>query len=422
MHPEPPPGQGPVDPQGAFSPPNPPSGGGWDLPAHGVGPAPQGTPVQQGAPPQGPQGPMGPGRPPMGPPMMPPPGMGQMMPMMYPPPPPKKSVLSGFARMVFTTLASLILLGSIAMNVYLLAYVAATAGSDIETQTLVEGSAKQSIAVIPVKGMILDGSVETFEKMIQMAEKDAKIKAVVIEIDTPGGSVTASDEIYHRIVRFKAETGKPVVASMQSLATSGGYYIACAADYVVAQQSTMTGNIGVMMPRFDLSKFAQEHGIEDNSLHSTGSDFKTAGSMWKAETPEERAYIQGLIDTAFGQFKAVVVAGRGAKLDPDSQETVEQKVDRIANGKVYMAPEALRLGLIDAIGYRHDALGYVASTHGLSGAKVIRYEKPEGLFSSLGANLGLGTNESSGGVNVRVDARLIEEITRPRLMYMGRMN
>ncbi len=342
--------------------------------------------------------------------------------MYYPPPPPRKSMMSGFARMVFTTLASLILLGSIALNVYLLAFVAATTGSDIDRTVIAEGNAASTIAIIPIEGMILDKTVETFEKMIQQATDEADIKAVVLEIDTPGGSVTASDEIYHRIRRFREETGKPVIVSMQSLATSGGYYIACAADSVFAQPTTMTGNIGVMMPRFDLSKFANRYGIEDNSLHSTGSEFKTAGSMWKQETPAERAYIQGLIDDAFVQFKAVLRDGRGEKLMPNSQQSIDEKIDRIANGKVYMASDALKLGLIDAIGYRHDALSSVQQNHNLAGGQIIRLDKPASLFDGLSAKSGIGTAAAGDALNLRIDPALIEELTRPRLMYLWRMH
>jgi protease-4 len=351
--------------------------------------------------------------------------MGPGMPMMFPPPPPpqpRKPVFGTLARTVFTTLASLILLGSITLNLYLLALLAASTTADIKTRVLEEGKADEVIAVLPIEGMILDESSDTFEKMIRQVEKDANVKAILLEIDTPGGAVTASDEIYHRINRFQADhPGTPVVVSMRSLATSGGYYIACAADHVFAQQSTMTGNIGVMMPRFNLSKWANEHGIEDNSLHSTGADFKTAGSMWKAETPEERAYIQGLIDEAFSQFKHVVREGRGQRLDPSSDETLDQKLARIANGKVYMAPEALKLGLIDAIGYRSDALAYVKQAASLNSPKVVLYEKPDSLLSLFRSQSNLG-GQAGGLVNVQLDARLIEQLTRPRLMYLWRVN
>ncbi len=355
--------------------------------------------------------------------MNPPPGIPPMPPMMYPPPPPPRKPLFGaLARTIFTTLASLIVLGSISLNLYLLAYVAASSGSGIDVQTLEKGTGSDTIAIIAIEGMILDATVEAFDKMIQKVEDDASVKAVVLEIDTPGGAVTASDEIYDRIQRFRKDTSKPVIVSMQALATSGGYYIACAGDYIFAQKSTMTGNIGVMMARFNLAKWAQEHGIEDSSLHSTGSDFKTAGSMWKEETPEERAYIQGLIDEAFMQFKQVVREGRGPRLDPASQESEDEKVARIANGKVYMASEAHRLGLIDAIGYRHDALEYAKQAAGISSPRIVRYSQPKGPSFFIGFNVALRGSEASGPLNMQVDAKLLEQFTRPRLMYLWRVH
>lgn len=395
MVPQPPPGQGPIDPRGAFSPPPPPAGGPQFGPPHS---APQGPP---------------PGYPPM---MMPPP------PMFYPPaPPPQRS----FVRGIFTTLAMSIFGLSIALNVYLLFATALMSGSKhIKQETLTEGNLNEEIAVVPVSGIIRGETYKEFDRLVTQAEKDSNVKALILDVDTPGGEVGASDEIYQRILKFKAEKAKagmtaPVVATMGSLATSGGYYVSCAADYIVAQPTTLTGNIGVIMPRYNISKLCEKWGIEETTIASTGATFKNAGSMFQPEKPEDRAYIQNLIDQTFAQFKTVVTTGRGTNL--------KGTIDSIANGKVYTAGDAAKLGLIDKIGYLSDAVAKAAKMASLSKEHVVRYEEPPSLFDLLGSKSNLPAPGASGnvtvnGVNVTLDPKLIQEFTTPRMMYLWQGN
>ena len=161
---------------------------------------------------------------------------------------------------------------------------------------------------------------------------------MVFEIDSPGGTVTASDEIYNRIRRFKDEAPKrvPVVVSMGSLATSGGYYAACGADYVFAQPTTFTGNIGVLMPRYNFSKLMEKYGVEETTIVSTGAKYKNAGSSSSPRTSRGQEVHAATGRRAFTQFKQVVKNGRGSKLNGESEE--------IVNGKVYTAKEAKDLG------------------------------------------------------------------------------
>jgi protease-4 len=251
---------------------------------------------------------------------------------------------------------------------------------------------------------------------MKTAEADKNVKGIVIENDSPGGTVTASDEIHHRIMEFKkARPGVPVVASMGSLAASGGYYIACAADYVFAQPSTMTGNIGVLFPRYNVSRLADKWGIEETTLASTGAPYKNAGSMFKPEKPEDNAYFQDIIDKSFAQFKAVVQAGRGPKLS--------KSLDQIANGQIYLAPDALALGLVDKIGYIDDA--YAHAGQGLKKMQVVRYHNPPTLLEALGSKsnvgpIGASASAGSGGVNVQIDPQKVQEMLTPRMMYLWR--
>jgi protease-4 len=346
-------------------------------------------------------------------------------PMMFPPGmfAPRRS----FARTIFTTLATALFGLSITLNLYLLAFSVFSGGfgfshgQGIQQTVLVEGELKETVAVIPVSGMILGGTAERFNQILTAVEKDANVKAVVIDVDTPGGAVTPSDEIHARIDRFRQQyPNRPVVVTMGGLATSGGYYIACAGEYVFAQPTTLTGNIGVILPRYNLSKLANSYGVEEVTVAAPEGGFKNAGSPFTPINSRDDKYLQGLIDDAYGRFKTVVDTGRKGKLT----DTIE----KIANGKVYTAQEAKKLGLVDQLGYAIDAYDKAAALAHLSNKQVVKYDKAAGLFETL-----LGSESRSGlpqrsagggttinGINVNVSADLLDELNRPRLMYLWR--
>ncbi|MGN6726395.1 MAG: signal peptide peptidase SppA [Tepidisphaeraceae bacterium] len=329
-------------------------------------------------------------------------------PPMYAPP------RGGFARGIFNALAVTILGMSITLNIYLLIANGIFSSDHVRKTTLTEGDASNVIAVIPVEGTITESTAERFDQLAQAIASDASVKGIVVQIDTPGGSVTASDEIYDRILRLKKEKGLPVVASIGALGTSGGYYLSCAADKIVAERTSWTGNIGVLLPRYNIAELAQKYGVKETTLHSTGADFKDAGSMFKDDTPAQTAYWQNLVDQAFGTFKAVIATGR--KLD-------EATVDQIANGKVYTGPEAERLKLVDQIGYLNDAVQLAADQAGIGNVKpnVVKYELNKGLLESFGASGSMHTGGISSqidGVTVVIDRDLVDSVFSPRLMYL----
>lgn len=338
------------------------------------------------------------------------------MPPMMPPPPmfmqPARE--RSFARAIFMTLATTIFGLSLAANVYLLLFSGLMSGGMSARQsTLVEGDPLERVAIIPINGVIMTEASQQFERFMRMAEADKNLKAIVLEIDSPGGTVTASDEIHHRIMQFKVNRpGVRVVATMGSLAASGGYYVACAADYVFAQPTTMTGNIGVLFPRYNVSRLADKWGIEETTLESTGADYKNAGSMFQPEDPKDIAYFQAIIDKSFTQFKNVVKDGRGNKLT--------KPLDEIANGQIYLGPDAKQLGLVDQIGYLSDAYGHAAQ--GLKKPQVVRYQNPPSLFEALAAksNVGAVSASAGGGVNVQLDWQKLQELTTPRMLYLWR--
>lgn len=353
------------------------------------------------------------------PPMMPPP-------MFFPPPPPPRQGRS-FVRGIFTTLGLGIFSISLMLNFYLLIFsgvggVMSGSGASARQSVIEAGDPTETIAVIPVYGVIMDDQAAQFDRFISMAEEDEDVKAVIIAVDSPGGSVTASDVIHHRIQAFKQSRNIPVVISMGSLAASGGYYIACAGDHVVAQPTTLTGNIGVLLPSYNVHELADEWGIRETTIHSSGSDFKNAGSMFQPPTTQETDYFQDIIDQAFAQFKKVVQAGRTGKgsFNP-------AKLDEIANGKIYTASDAKALGLIDQIGYEEDALATAQQLASLSSPHIVQYHNPPTLFDVLSSQASTATPQSAAGVkldasgvNLKIDMETIHELSTPRMMYLWR--
>lgn len=380
MTPQPPPGQGPIDPQGAFVPP--PTPGGRD---DAVGPASASAPGR-GASSCAPGYPF---------------AVTQPYPPMYPyppyppfgPPPPRR-------RSLLRTLAVLLLFGGFGLSLLLNALWVFRAGGDADapvlTQTLVKGDATKIVAVVTLAGEIDGAAAARFRNVLDKVEADANVQSLVVEIDTPGGEVTASDEMYDRLLRYKArrkQGGKPgtVVIAMKSMATSGGYYVACAGDHLVAEPTTLTGNIGVLMPRFNFSGLMDKYGVRETTVVATGADFKHVGSPFQPDTPAVEAYLREQIDQAFARFKQVVTTGRGSNIAGKDKD--------IFNGKVFTAADAKTLGLIDQVGYPDDAYSYAVGT---SGAQVVRYREPSpGLFGMLlgggGATSPLSPAQSAGG-------------------------
>jgi protease-4 len=399
MTPQPPPGQGPIDPRGAFAPPPPPAGG-------------QGGPPF--APPPFAPPPYPPGRPPAGP----PPGYYPPPPF-YPPPAPRQR--GGIGAALLTAVAVVLFAGSLLLNLILMVAVAAKGDhAAVNNTTISEGDAKQKVAVVPiVNALITESSAEQLEKLLKQVDADADVKALVLRIDTPGGEVAPSDQMNHRITRFKADhPNTPVVVSMGSLATSGGYYAAVAADYLVAEPTTLTVNVGVYSESLNFAGLMEKYGVEDTTIKASQSPYKTAGTPLRRPTPQEKAYLQEMIDGFNVQFRAVVKTGRGTRLTAP--------MDEVCNGKAYHADEALKLGAIDKVGYLDDACAYAASKAGLSKPMVVRFNPPSTLAELLTGNASeqstVPTPVAGGGVHVDLPAvdRKLDQLLDPRPMALYR--
>jgi protease-4 len=249
------------------------------------------------------------------------------------------------------------------------------------TEETVEGKSGPKILLIDVSGMISDEGAQPILSLgtppprvpllvrvreeLKKAEEDKEVRALIVRINSPGGTVTASDILYREILSFKERTHRPVVAIMMDVAASGGYYLALAADTIIAHPTTVTGSIGVIMLSVNAEGLMQKIGVAAVTIKS--AEHKDMGSPFRTLTPEERAVFQAVIDDLQRQFLAKVVAHR--KLAPETAR-------KLADGRVYTADQALAHGLVDKIGYMNDAIATAKQAAGLDDARVIVYHRP----------------------------------------------
>jgi protease-4 len=210
------------------------------------------------------------------------------------------------------------------------------------------------VAVLELQGIILDA--KDFTDQLKQYGNRSGVRAVVLRINSPGGGVAASQEMYEAVRKFRAETRKKVVVSMSSVAASGGYYVACAADKIYANPGSITGSIGVIAEWFNYGDLLRWAKMEDIVIKS--GVLKDAGSPTRPLTEAERAYFQGLIDNMYNQFVSAVAAGR--KMKDDS-------VRKLADGRVYTGQEAKQNGLVDELGTLQDAIAAAAKMAGIPG-------------------------------------------------------
>ena len=240
----------------------------------------------------------------------------------------------------------------------------------------VSGSGNQKILLVEMSGLISSEDPSGFiprpsliahiKEVLTVAKEDPDVKALVIKINSPGGSVSASDVLYHELKTFKATRNIPVIASIMDIGTSGGYYIAAAADKIVAYPSSVTGSLGVIMLTVNAGGLLEKIGVEATAI--TSGPRKDMGSPFRAMTAEERAIFQGVIDAFYKQFLEVIDQGR--------PNLSMEEIRRLADGRIYTGPQAKALGLVDEIGYLEDAITLAKQEAGLTTAKVVTYGRP----------------------------------------------
>jgi protease IV len=250
-------------------------------------------------------------------------------------------------------------------------------------EKFVQGSkmADDKVAIITVSGVIIEG--DGFVKnQIDKVKADKNVKAVVVRVDSPGGTVTGSDYIYHHLTKLREEKSIPVVVSMGGMAASGGYYVAMAVgdqpDTIFAEPTCSTGSIGVMIPHYDISGLLAKLDIKDDSIAT--HPLKLMLSMTREMKPEERELITAHINDMFERFKTVIKDGRPMfKEDPTA-------LDQLATGEIFTAEQAQKKKLIDKVGFVEEAIDRALELASLDKekTKVVKYKRPVTLFDNLG--------------------------------------
>jgi len=228
------------------------------------------------------------------------------------------------------------------------------------------------IAIINIESIIAQSS-NTVRQIKKYAD-DKSIKAIVLRIDSPGGGVAPSQEIYSEILKVRKNSNKIVVTSMGNLAASGGYYIACASDKIVANPGTLTGSIGVIMTFTNIEELMKKIGLKTEIIKS--GEFKDIGSPMREFTEKEKKLLQGVIDDVYDQFVNAVSVGRSIAV---------QKVKELSDGRIFTGRQAFEIGLVDKLGSLEEAIKLAAELVGIEGKPKIVSEKKESnlLFKLL---------------------------------------
>ena len=286
-------------------------------------------------------------------------------------------------------------------------------------EEVVEGKGEAKILLMDVSGFITDEApsgglglgpspvrvpmLVRIREELKKAMKDPHVRALVLRINTPGGTVTASDIIYREVALFRQEKKVPIIAALMDVAASGGYYIALAADRIVAHPTTVTGSIGTIMVTANVEGLLGKVGVATSTFKS--AEHKDMGSPFRTLTAEERAIFQSVIDELQRQFVAKVVERR---------RLPEATARGLADGRIYTAPQALDRRLVDAIGYMPDALAAARNAIGVEDAKVIVYKRPREYQATYYAQ----TRTETRALDTTVERLATLAGAGPRFLYL----
>jgi protease IV len=249
------------------------------------------------------------------------------------------------------------------------------------------GWSQPKIVIVEVEGMLMnarsggflqptENPVSLFAQELDRAARDPRVKAIVLRVNSPGGTVTASDTMYGMVSEFRKKTKKPVIAATQEMAASGGYYVALASDKIVAHPTSVVGSIGVIFNTFDIEGTMGKIGVRSEAIKS--GPLKDMGSPFHRLTEPERAVMQGMVDEYHQRFVAVVKAHRPI--------TDEKTLSLVTDGRVFSGEQAKALGLVDETGSLEDALRLAKEMGQAPNARVILYKRPYGYGGSIYAD------------------------------------
>ena len=337
---------------------------------------------------------------------LPPPTPGGTPPIIItqPPPPPRQS---GSGWRVFALILLLLLVGSIGLNMIRFAgalvggggATGAQSGQQFHEVVVDHARASDKIAILEVKGMISSepwgrgtkSVADLIEDQLKYAAEDNNVKAVILKVDSPGGEVMASDDIANAIRKFQDKHKKPVVAQMGSLAASGGYYVSAPCQWIVANDLTITGSIGVILHSFNYRGLMDKVGLQPVVFKSGRFKDMLSGSKKPEEQdPAEKEMIQSMIMETYQKFKTVIAEGRAqaSKRNNGKGRTLASNWADLADGRVLTGKQAFDNGFVDELGNFETALATTKRLAGITGdARLIRYVEPfdlGSLFSMFG--------------------------------------
>ena len=271
------------------------------------------------------------------------------------------------------------------------------------------------IAVLEISGVIMSGE-GYIRNQIDQIRKDKSIKAIVLRVNSPGGTVTGSDYIYHHLKKLLKERDIPMVVSMGGIAASGGYYVAMAVgdqeDCIFAEPTTTTGSIGVIIPHYDISGLMNKYNVKDDSISTHPN--KQMLSMTRPLSTEQRKLVMAYINHSFTRFKKVIMYGRPQLKNDENKLLGKGGVD-LATGEVFTASQAVEHGLVDRVGFIENAIKRALEMAGLDEAttRVVRYRKPATLFDIAG--FAQSQKQHSLGLNLET----LLELGTPRAYFLA---
>jgi protease-4 len=348
----------------------------------------------------------------------------------------KPSIIGRITRIIWLVLTCLFVLAILGAIISAVEELEHAMADGTEWTVVKEGDIEQCVAIYNLTGPIHAGSASAFEEFVRDTANDDQIKAFVIRVNSPGGTVSASNRLNQCVEELKA-TGKPVVISMGSVAASGGYMASCNGTEIFAEPSTITGSIGVIAQWMVIEGTLDKIGVEPMTIKSTDADYwKDDISAYHKPDARQMADLRKMLNAMQEQFNDSVRKGRGSRLKPRETKlkelTIQGPADEAVtlvmvdipaltetepfNGKVYIAAEALELGMIDRIGYRKDAEARAAELAGLDNPHVIVYTKRGGLM--LGLQL-LSTESESPTETIE---NAIDTVSTPKIMAIWQMD
>lgn len=292
----------------------------------------------------------------------------------------------------------------------------ATSSSGYEEAIIEEGTGKDKIAVLSLNGVIQDlGETSSlfqsagynhqyFMNQLSAILEDTNVKGVVLEVNSPGGGVVESADIYDALRMIQVEREIPLYISMGGMAASGGYYVSAPADKIFVNPETITGSIGVIMESVNYAKLAEKYGIDFNTI-KTGP-YKDIMSGSREMKDDERAMLQEMINDSYERFVDIIVEGRGM---------TEAEVKKVADGRVMNGRQAIEAGLADEYGKAADVIAAMKEDYKLQDATVFEYTTLDSWTSILGVKAG---NMFGSNIESELIGKLLNDYNAPRMMYL----